>query len=71
MALSEQARQNKIAYNVKRNKEINQKFMTNLKKEEYYEIKDFLDSIGLNKAQFIRWAYKELKKQKKFDISTI
>lgn len=59
--LSEQARKNKIAYNVKRNKEINKQFVTNLKKEEYYEITEFLKSIGMNKAEFIRWAYEELR----------
>lgn len=65
MALSEQARQNKIAYNVKRNREINKQFVTNLKKEEYYEIKEYLDSIGMNKAEFIRLAYEKLKNQQK------
>lgn len=59
--LSEQARKNKIAYNIKRNKEINKQFVTNLKKEEYKEITDYLKSIGMNKAEFIRWAYDKLR----------
>ena len=65
MPLSEEAKARKNAYNVKRNKELNKQFVTNLKKEEYYEIKEYLDSIGMNKAEFIRWAYEELKKLKK------
>lgn len=59
--LSEQARKNKIAYNIKRNKEINKQFVTNLKKEEYKEITDYLKSINMNKAEFIRWAYDKLR----------
>lgn len=62
--LSEQARKNKVAYNMKRNKELNQLFVTSLKKEEYEEIFNYLQSIGMNKAEFVRWAYEELKKQK-------
>lgn len=65
MPLSEEAKARKSAYNVKRNKELNKQFVTNLKKEEYYQIKEYLDSINMNKAEFIRWAYEELKKQKK------
>lgn len=59
--LSEQARKNKIAYNIKRNKEINKQFVTNLKKAEYKEITDYLKSINMNKAEFIRWAYDKLR----------
>lgn len=59
--LSEKARKNKIAYNTKRNKELNKQFVTNLKKEEYKEITDYLKSIGMNKAEFIRWAYDKLR----------
>ena len=64
MPLSEEAKARKSAYNVKRNKELNKQFVTNLKKEEYYEIKEYLDSIGMNKAELVRWAYEELKKRK-------
>lgn len=62
--LSQQARKNKVAYNMKRNKELNHLFVTSLKKEEYNEIYTYLQSIGMNKAEFIRWAYNELKKKK-------
>lgn len=61
MPLSEKAKANKNAYNVKRNKEINKQFVTNLKKEEYAEIVEYINSIGMNKAQFVRWAYNKLK----------
>lgn len=60
--LSEQARKNKVAYNMKRNKEIYGKFQALIPKEEYAEICDYLKSVGMNKAEFIRWAYSELKK---------
>lgn len=61
--LSEKARKKKNAYNVKRNKEINKQFVTNLKKEEYYEITCYLKSIGMNKAEFVRWAYDKLREE--------
>ena len=32
-----------------------------LKKEEYQEIVDYLQSVGMNKAEFIRWAFDKLK----------
>ncbi len=63
MPLSEQARKNKIAYNTKRTKELYTKFATNLPNAEYNEIIDYLQSIGMNKAEFIRFAYEELKKK--------
>ena len=59
--LSEQARKNKIAYNIKRNKELYTKFAVNLPKKEYQELCDYLKSIGMNKAEFIRWAFDKLK----------
>ena len=59
--LSEKARKKKNAYNVKRNKEVNKQFVTNLKKEEYKEIVEYLNQVGMNKAQFIRWAYNKLR----------
>ena len=62
--LSQQARKNKVEYNMKRNKELNKQFITSLKKEEYTEIVNYINSIGMNKAQFVRWAYEELKKKK-------
>ncbi len=59
--LSEQARKNKIAYNVKRNKELTSLFSVRLPKEEYKEMEKHLKSINMNKAEFIRWAYEKLK----------
>lgn len=59
--LSEQARKNKVAYNIKRNKEVSKQFVTNLKKEEYRELTEYLKSVGMNKAEFIRWAFDKLK----------
>lgn len=60
--LSEKARKKKVAYNIKRNKEVNKQFVTNLKKEEYQELIEYLNSVGMNKAQFVRWAFEQLKK---------
>ena len=65
MPLSEEAKEKKNAYNVKRNKELNKQFVKKKKKEEYHEIKEYLDSINMNKAEFIRWAYEELRKSDK------
>lgn len=59
--LSEKARQNKIQYNIKRNRELYKKFAVNLPKEEYQEICNYLKAVGMNKAEFIRWAYDELR----------
>ena len=61
MPLSEKARKNKVAYNVKRNKEMYKKFSVNLPKEEYNQIVDYLKSVGMNKAEFIRWAFDKLR----------
>jgi len=59
--LSEKARKHKIEYNIKRNKELYSKFGVNLPKEEYKIICDYLKSIGMNKAEFIRWAFDKLR----------
>lgn len=59
--LSEKARQKKVQYNIKRNRELYKKFAVNLPKEEYQEICDYLKATGMNKAEFIRWAYDELR----------
>lgn len=63
MSLSEEAKARKSAYNVKRNKELYKKFATNLPNKEYYEIVEYINSVGMNKAKFVRWAYEELKKR--------
>lgn len=52
----------KIKYNVEYNKENYKKFGCNLKKEEYNNINELLKEKNMNKAEFVRWAYNELKK---------
>lgn len=59
--LSEQARKNKVAYNVKRNKLVNKQFVTYLKKDEYNELMEYLKLSGMNKAEFLRWAFDKLR----------
>ena len=59
--LSEKARKNKVAYNVKRNRLLYKQFKTNLPIEEYNLICDYLKSCGMNKAEFIRWAFDKLR----------
>lgn len=59
--LSEKARKNKVAYNVKRSKELYKQFSVKLFKAEYAELCDYLQSIGMNKAEFIRWAFDKLR----------
>ena len=60
--LSKKAKENKIFYNIKRNRELTKTFSARLPKEEYQEMCDYLKSTGMNKAEFIRWAYSELRK---------
>lgn len=59
--LSEQARKNKVAYNVKRQKELYKQFSVKLLKEEYKELCGYLQQIGMNKAEFLRWAFDKLR----------
>ena len=47
---------------IRRNKELYDQFKVNLPKEEYNDLCNYLKSVGMNKAEFIRWAYSELKK---------
>lgn len=63
MPLSKQALEKKRAYNRKRTKELCKTFSANLKKEEYQEIIDFLNVVGMNKAEFVRWAYNKLREE--------
>ena len=65
MPLSEEARKRKTIYNMERKKKLYKKFAADLLIPEYTEICDYLKSINMNKAEFIRWAYEELKKQKR------
>lgn len=59
--LSEKARKNKIAYNIKRNTKLTTLFCARLNKEEYNQLCDYLKSVGMNKAEFVRWAFDKLR----------
>lgn len=59
--LSEEARQNKVAYNIKRNNEMTTLFRARLSKKEYQELCDYLKLNGMNKAEFVRWAFDKLR----------
>ena len=61
--LSEEARKRKVAYNVKRTKELYKQFSVKLLIPEYEEICDYLKQMKMNKAEFIRWAYDKLKQE--------
>lgn len=63
MPLSKKALEKKREYNRKRTKEFCKTFSANLKKEEHQEITDYLKSIGMNKAEFIRWAYNKIRQE--------
>lgn len=62
MGLSKEALDNKSKYNLERNKELTKLFCARLPKEEYKEICEYLKAQGMNKAQFVRWAFEQLKK---------
>ena len=62
--LSEQARRNKVAYNVKRNRELYKQFNVRILNEDYDKLMKTLEEFKMNKAEFIRFAYEELKKRK-------
>ena len=62
MPLSEKALKHKREYNRKRNKELTKLFSARLLKEEYNSLCELLSEKSMNKAEFIRWAYNELKK---------
>lgn len=59
--LSEEAKRKKTIYNIARKKKLYRKFAADLLIPEYNEICNYLKSQGINKAEFIRWAYNELK----------
>ena len=60
MRLSEKARKNKVAYNVKRNREKYSQFAVKLYKQDYNDLCDYLKTIGMNKTEFVKWAYEKL-----------
>jgi len=59
--LSEKALKHKREYNKKRTQKLLKTFSATLKKEEYYEITDYLKTIGMNKVEFIKWAYDKIR----------
>lgn len=61
MPLSRKALERKREYNRLRTKELCKTFSANLKKEEYQEITDYLKQVGMNKVEFVRWAYDKLR----------
>lgn len=61
MPLSEKARKHKIEYNIKRTKELYLQFSAKLPKKEYKEICEYLKAQGINKAEFVRWAYDKMR----------
>lgn len=63
--LSNAALEHKREYNRKRTKELFKTFSATLKKEEYNELCDYLQQVGMNKAEFIRLSYNKLKEENK------
>lgn len=61
--LSKAALEHKREYNRKRTKELLKTFSATLTKEEYKEICEYLQTIGMNKAEFIRWAFNKLREE--------
>lgn len=59
--LSKAALEHKREYNRKRTKELLKTFSATLTKEEYKEICEYLQTIGMNKSEFVRWAYDKLR----------
>lgn len=51
----------KYAYNQSYIKQNYKKFACELKREEWEELDSIIKSKGMNKSQFVRWAYNELK----------
>ena len=61
--LSKKALEHKREYNRKRTRELLKTFSATLPKEEYQEISDYLLQAGMNKAEFVRWAYDKLREE--------
>ena len=59
--LSKKALEHKREYNRKRSKELLRTFSASLKKEEYNELCEYLKIKGMNKAEFVRWAFDKLR----------
>ncbi len=61
--LSEKARKNKVAYNVKRNRELYKQFNVRILNEDYDNLMELIEKNNMNKASFIRWAYDKLRQE--------
>ncbi len=59
--LSKAALEHKRAYNRKRNKELTKLFSVRLPNKEYEELCEYIKSQGMNKAEFVRWAFDKIK----------
>lgn len=63
MPLSRKALENKRKYNRERTKELYKSFSVTLPKEEHKQICEYLQSVGMNKAEFVRWAFDKLREE--------
>lgn len=63
MQLSRKALENKRKYNRERTKELYKTFSVTLPKEEHKQICEYLQSVGMNKAEFVRWAFDKLREE--------
>ena len=61
MPLSKKALEHKREYNRKRNRELTKLFSARLTKDEYQQLCEYLKAIGMNKAEFIRWAFDKIR----------
>ena len=59
---SEKGMKSKLNYINEYTNENYKTFGAKIKIEEYYELKDELNKKNITNAEFIRWAYEELKK---------
>lgn len=63
MPLSRKALENKRKYNRERTKELYKTFSATLPKEEHKQLCEYLQSVGMNKAEFVRWAFDKLREE--------
>lgn len=65
MENKKETKQNRTEYCNEYNRLNKKRFSTNLNKDEYYELDEELKKREMNKAEFLRWALKELKNNPK------
>lgn len=61
MPLSRKALEHKREYNRKRTRELYKTFSASLPKEEHKQLCDYLAQVGMNKTEFVRWAFDKLR----------